>query len=201
MADYTSTGSITSTATFTFSTEDFTKCFSSPAGDLLNRNIYTTINHTSGEFLYEGRLSPQQHFRRCDIGIKVPDDSHVRFNVTNINLPCQYGRLMVYESSNKKTANRRMLYCDKTSDDTPPRSISVLSRSAVVTLTISRFSPDISVHVAFSAFPRSEKQPGDHRHRDRNVTDYRYHMTKPSQTAPTAESCCSTAGLEDNVNQ
>ena len=158
--------SISSTADFVFSTENFTQCFSSAAGDLLNRQLYTFTNHMSGEFHYSGRLSPPHQLVRCDIGIRVHEDKDIQFNITNTHLPCEFGRFMIYESTNLEAEKRRVLYCDEKLD--LQRNISVQSHRAVVTFIMKRFSPDIILHVHFSAVSRTVELSSDNRHTEEN---------------------------------
>ena len=131
--------SIFTAANFMFSTENFTQCFSSAAGDFLNRQLYTSTDQMSGEFDYSGRLSPPQQLVRCDIGIRVHEDSDIQFNITNAHLPCEFGRFMIYESTNLEHEKRRVLYCDEKLD--LRRNISIQSHRAVVTFIMKRFSP------------------------------------------------------------
>ena len=199
--DKISTSSTSSTAKFMFSTENFTKCFNSPAGDFLNRKIYTTTNHKSGDFHYSGRLSRKQQLKRCDIEIRVPEDNNIQFNLTDINLPCQFGQFIIYASTNKKSGNRRLLYCDENLDDRPRSTVTVLSHRAVLTFIIKIFSLDIILDVHFAAFPRSVKLSSHHSHASDNVTDQLYRNVKPSQAMASVESCYSTAGSGDMVSQ
>ena len=145
----------------------------------MNRQLYTSTDHMSGEFHYSGRLSKPQKFVRCDIGITVHEDNDIQFYITNAHLPCQFGRFMIYESTNLQEENRRGLYCDQKLD--LRRNISIQFHQAVVTFIMKKFSPNIILLVHFSAVSRTVELSSDNRHTSNNVKGQRIHKEGPTQ--------------------
>ena len=145
---------------FAFNTKDFSDCFSSPAGDYLNRQIYTTSTHFEfGEFHYSAKLLRSRDLVRCDIRVVVPEDKDIFFNITNINLSCSHGKIIIYKSTNTKNVNRRLTYCERNPADRLQTSVHVLSPTAVATFIIRWFSPDVIIQLHFSAVLRSANSP------------------------------------------
>ena len=181
---------------FVFTTENFASCFNSPAGDVLSTRIYTrSINYLRGEFHYSGKLWRQMRMARCDIGITVPDDNNILFKMTDINLPCRYGWLRIYESTNSKKGNRRLTYCENSNSHSPRSTLLVLSNTAVVTFLIKRFSRDVLLRsFSFSAVPKNGS-------RSQTVTGLRLFSTTPGWTEPLGTSCClSSSTANDDVS-
>ena len=169
---------------FAFNTKDFSDCFSSPAGDFLNRQIYTTSTHFKfGEFHYSAKHSKPKELVRCDIRVVVPKDKSIFFNITNVKLPCSYGKIIIYESTNKKNDNKRLAYCERNPADRTQTSVKILSPTAVATFIMGRFSPDVTIQLHFSAvLPGSSDGRSD-------------------QAVSSGKTCCrSTAGISYGVS-
>ena len=159
-SDDPSARSVSAVTHFLFSTDNFASCFSSPAGDFLSKQLYTTsVNHVQGDFHYSGKLRQLKKLGRCDVGVVVPEDKIILFKMTRINLPCRNGFVRIYESTNTKYDNRRLTFCAKRTGQKPRASLLVTSQTAVVTLVIRRLSPDTLVQVHFSAVLPSAAVP------------------------------------------
>ena len=174
---------------FVFGTKDFSDCFSSTAGDLLNRQIYTTATHyESGEFHYSAKLLRSKELVRCDIKVSVPDDNSIFFHITNISLLCSYGRIIIYKSTNTKNGNRRLTYCEMNHEHMPQTSVQISSHTAVATFIIKRFSPDVFILLHFLAvLPLAKLSP-------------EVRGGKSSQAVSSGKTCChSTTGLSYHV--
>ena len=174
---------------FIFSTQDFARCFSSPVGDFLSRQIYRrSRNYMEGEFRCSWKNLKQKKLGRCDIGITVPGDRSILFQMTGMNLPCNNGFLRIYESTNKRRSNRRLTYCVKDNKETPPTSLLVPSNTAVVTFVFKRFSPQVHVQVHFSAVSSYVPSLPDDDHRSLSVTHHSVHSNVPASS----DICCQT---------
>ena len=175
---------------FVFGTKDFSDCFSSSAGDLLNRQIYTTATHyESGEFHYSAKRLRSKELVRCDIKVSVPDDNSIFFHIANISLLCSYGRIIIYKSTNTKNGNRRLTYCEMNHEHRPQTSVQISSDTAVATFIIKRFSSDVFIQLHFLAVLRSAKSSPDIR------------GGKSSQDVSSGKTCChSTTRLSYDVS-
>ena len=169
---------------FAFNTTDFGDCFNSPAGDFLNRQIYTTSTHFEfGEFHYSAKHLKPKELVRCDIRVVVPKDKSILFNIINARLPCLFGKIIIYKSTNKKNGNKRLAYCQRTPADRPQTSVEVLSPTAVVTFIMGRFSSDVIIQLHFSAV-----LPGNSNGRS-------------DQIVSSGKTCCrSTVGIRHDVS-
>ena len=88
---------------------------------------------------------------------------------------------MIYESTNLEAEKRRVLYCDEIFDDNLRHNISIQSHRVVVTFIVKWFSPDLILHVHFSALSRTVELSSDNRHTSDNITGQSFHKAKPTQ--------------------
>ena len=149
---------------FVFSTEDFTRCFTSPEGRYLNTDLYINIkNQTHGHFHFEGKSSASKaHRRRCNIGIIVPTNMILSFELVNLDFPCGMGAVRIYQSTNTKADLEAGAFCGHSSDEDASSKLIVPVHVAVVVVSMYRFSTKHEVHLKFSAISLSERPQLEH---------------------------------------
>ena len=149
---------------FVFSTEDFTRCFTSPEGQFYNTDLYINIkNQTHGHFHFVGKSSASKvNRRRCDIGIIVPTHMILSFELVNLDFPCGMGAVRIYQSTNTKADMEAGVYCGLSSDEDASSKLVVPFHVAVVVVSMYRFSAKHEVHLKFSAISPSERPQLEH---------------------------------------
>ena len=149
---------------FVFSTEDFTHCFTSPKGRYINTDLYISIkNQTHGHFHFVGKNSvSKSHRRRCDIGIIVPANRILSFELLSLDIPCGMGALRIYQSTNTKADLQAGAFCGHSSAEDTPSKLIVPFHVAVVVVSMYRFSTTHEVHFKFSAISPSERPQLEH---------------------------------------
>ena len=141
---------------FNFSTEDYVQCFRSPLSGYFSNGLYANVTAFNGIFEFTAKQAERQKERMCIVGITVPSDMIIAFQLVNINLKCGWASMRVFQFASPRTRKLQYNYCGSASERLPEK-LYILSSEASVILNIWLFSWEYTVQVNFTAMPFSSR--------------------------------------------
>ena len=139
---------------FHFSTDDYVQCFRSPLSDYFSSGLYANVTGLNGTIEFTAEQAERQKERMCIVGITVPSDMIIVFQLVNINLKCGWASFRVFKFATARMRKVQYTYCGTTAEGVP-KKIYILSSEASVILNIWLFSWEYNIQVNFTAIPYS----------------------------------------------
>ena len=144
---------------FVFATEDFDRCFNSPAGHILSSEpFFVVTDQAHGHFHFVGSQTVSKpNKRRCNIGIMAPENKILLFEVLDMTLQCGNGSVSIFKSPTIDfTADPLRLCGSSLAAESFSRHVFPF-QCAYVSFSMFTFSAESVVRLKFSAVSPSER--------------------------------------------